>query len=116
MKIVNKKQSKKIKLADNYLKRLKGLMFKKDIDYGLLIKTKMGSSIHSYFMCFPIDVYFIKNNIIYEKTSLEPWKFYKPQQKADFILEFKKDYFKIKKDDEISIIQNNQEYLKALRK
>lgn len=116
MKIINKNNSKKIKLADSYFKRLKGLMFKKDIEYGLLIKTSLGSSIHSYFMGFPIDVYFIKNNIIFEKTTLKPWSYYKPKKETDFVLEFKKDDFKIKKEDEILIIRNSQEYLKAVRK
>ncbi|WP_303335781.1 DUF192 domain-containing protein [Methanobrevibacter sp.] len=103
-------------LADSYFSRLKGLMFKKEIDYGLLIRTKLGSSIHTCFMLFPIDVYFIKNKEIIEKTTLNPWSFYKPVKEADFILEFRKDDFKIKKEDEILIIQNNQEYLKVLRK
>ena len=47
----------KIKYADNYLKRLFGLMFKKDIDYGLLFILKYGSSIHTCFMNFTIDVF-----------------------------------------------------------
>ncbi|MCF0226735.1 MAG: DUF192 domain-containing protein [Methanobrevibacter sp.] len=115
MKIKNKNNCKKIKLADSYLKRLKGLMFKKNIDYGLLIETKLGSSIHTYFMNFSIDIYFIKNNIVFEKTTLAPWSFYKPKKEADYILEFKSNDFKIKKGEEILITRNNQEYLKALR-
>ncbi len=116
MKIINKNKSKEIKLAKSFQERLKGLMFKKNIDYGLLIKTKIGSVIHTSFMCFEIDVYFIKDNEIFEKATVEPWKFYTPQKEADYILEFKKGDFEIKKDDEILIIENDQEYLKASRK
>ena len=81
----------KIKYADNYLKRLFGLMFKKDIDYGLLFILKYGSSIHTCFMNFTIDVYFLdENKTVFEKVTLKPWKFYKPSKKAKYILETKK--------------------------
>ena len=98
MEIINKNNYKRIKLADSYFERLKGLMFKKDIDYGLLIKTDISSSIHSCFMRFPLDVYFIKDSLIFDEIVLNPWSFYKPCKKADFVLEFKKDDFKIKKE------------------
>ena len=68
----------KIKIADNYFKRLIGLMFKKDIDYGLLIILKYGSSIHTCFMRFTIDIYFLdENKIVFDKVTLKPWKYYK---------------------------------------
>lgn len=116
MEIINRNNSKRIRLADSYFKRLKGLMFIKDIDYGLLIETSISSDIHTCFMRFPVDVYFIKDFLIFDKATLNPWSFYKPCKKADFVLEFKKDDFKIRKEDEILIIRNNQEYLKAFRK
>lgn len=116
MEIINRNNSKRIRLADSYFKRLKGLMFIKDIDYGLLIETSISSDIHTCFMRFPVDVYFIKDSLIFDKATLNPWSFYKPCKKADFVLEFKKDDFKIRKEDEILIIRNNQEYLKASRK
>ena len=80
----------KIEYADNYLKRLMGLMFKKDIDYGLLFILKYGSSIHTCFMRFNIDVYFLdENKIIFDKITMKPWKYYKPSKKAKYILETK---------------------------
>ena len=82
----------KIKYADTYLKRLIGLMFKKDIDYGLLFILKYGSSIHTCFMRFNIDVYFLdENKIIFDKVSLKPWRFYKSSKKAKYILEVKEN-------------------------
>lgn len=82
----------KIKIADNYFKRLMGLMFKKDIDYGLLIVLKYGSAIHTCFMFFTIDVYFLDENlIVFEKARLKPWRYYKPSKKAKYVLEVKEN-------------------------
>ena len=57
----------KIKFADTYFKRLKGLMFKKNIDYGLVFiikaKSRFNSGIHTSFMKFNIDVYFLDENL-----------------------------------------------------
>ena len=45
------------------------LMFKKDIDYGLLFILKYGSSIHTCFMRFTIDIYFLdENKIVFDKV------------------------------------------------
>ena len=94
----------KIKYADNYLKRLLGLMFKKDIDYGLLFILKYGSSIHTCFMNFTIDVYFLdENKTVFEKVTLKPWKFYKPSKKAKYILETKKNYINLKKGEKLEL-------------
>lgn len=94
----------RIKYADNYLKRLFGLMFKKDIDYGLLFILKYGSSIHTCFMNFTIDVYFLdENKTVFEKVTLKPWKFYKPSKKAKYILETKKNYINLKKGEKLEL-------------
>lgn len=92
----------KIKYADNYFKRLIGLMFKKDIDYGLLFILKYGSGVHTCFMRFTIDVYFMdESKMIFDKVTLKPWKYYKPIKKAKYILETKKDYVDLKKGEKI---------------
>ena len=92
-----------IKLADTFLKRLIGLMFKKDIDYGLLFTNISHPSIHTSFMFFDIDVYFLdENKIILDKTTLKPWKFYKTKENnVKFILETKKDKLKKEIGDKI---------------
>lgn len=111
----NKLLDYNIKFADNYFKRLKGLMFKKNIDYGLIIKTnsktKFQSSIHSSFMNFDIDVYFVDfENKIFETTTLKPWSKYTPKKKAKYIMEFEKNRIKneIKIGDEISFVCENR--------
>lgn len=95
----------RIMYADNFFKRFKGLMLKKDIDFALLFTNLKDSSIHTSFMRFDIDVYFLdKNKVIFEKTSLKPWKFYKPKKKASYILEVKKDMLKLKIGDKLDFI------------
>ena len=86
----------KIILANTFYKRFKGLMLKKDFKDGLLFTNLTDSSIHTLFMRFEIDIYFLdENRTIFEKTSLKPWKFYKPKKQAKFILETKKDLLKL---------------------
>ena len=93
-----------IKIADNYFKRLIGLMFKRDIDYGLLIILKYGSSIHTCFMLFTIDVYFLdENKIIFDKVTLKPWKYYNPSKKAKYILETKENSLNLNIGDKIDL-------------
>ena len=72
--------------------------------YGLLFILKYGSSIHTCFMNFTIDVYFLdENKIIFEKVTLKPWKFYKPSKKAKYILETKKNYINLKKGEKLEL-------------
>ncbi len=68
--------SQTAQVADNFFKRLIGLMFKKSIDpdYGLIFYEV--NSIHTFFMRFPIDIVFLdKNNqIIRICQALRPWR------------------------------------------
>ena len=91
----------KIKYADTYLKRLIGLMFKKDIDYGLFFILRYGSGVHTCFMRFPIDVYFLdENKITFDKVTLTPWKYYNPSKKGRYILETKENTLNLNIGDE----------------
>ena len=95
----------KIILANTFYKRFKGLMLKKDFKDGLLFTNLTDSSIHTLFMRFEIDIYFLdENRTIFEKTSLKPWKFYKPKKQAKFILETKKDKLKLDIGDKLDFI------------
>jgi len=56
-------------------------------------------------MRFDIDVYFMdENKVVFEKTTLKPWKFYRPEKQAKFILETKKDVLKIEIGDKLDFI------------
>lgn len=95
----------KIKYAHSYFKRLIGLMFKKDIDYGLLFIIKYNSGVHTSFMFFAIDVYFLdENKVIIDKKTLKPWKYYKTDKKAKYILETKENELKLEIGDELDFI------------
>lgn len=95
----------KIIIADTFFKRFKGLMGKKDFEDVLLFDNLRDSSIHTLFMRFEIDVYFIdENRTIFDKKSLKPWKFYKPKKQAKYILETKKNKLKLKVGDYLECI------------
>ena len=92
-----------IRLANTFFKRLKGLMFKKDIEYGLLFSNIACPSIHTSFMRFEIDVYFLdENKIVLDKITLKPWRYYKSRHmNVKYVLETKKDYLNIKIGDKL---------------
>ena len=95
----------KIVYADNFFKRFKGLMFKKDCDYMLVFSNLMDTSIHTFFMRFDIDVYFLdENKIIVDKTTLKPWRFYKTKVESIYIVETKKNKLKLKVNDKLDFI------------
>ena len=86
----------KIIYADTFFRRLIGLMGKKDFKDCMIFKNLRDSSIHSMFMRFEIDVYFIdENGTVFEKASLKPGRFYRPKKQAKYILETEKDRLKL---------------------
>ena len=95
----------KIICANTFFKRFKGLMGKKNIDFAMLFTDLKDSSIHTHFMRFEIDIYFLdENKVVIDKVTLKPWKFYKPKKQAKYILETKKDMLKIEIGDELEFI------------
>ena len=102
---MNLNQKIDIIYANTFFKRFKGLMLKKDINYALIFTNMKGSSIHTHFMRFEIDVYFLdENKVIFDKITLKPWKFYTPKKPAKYIIETKKDELKIKIGDCLEFI------------
>ncbi|WP_405269079.1 DUF192 domain-containing protein [Methanobrevibacter sp.] len=95
----------KIINANSFFKRFKGLMLKKDIDFAILFYNLKDSCVHTHFMRFEIDVYFLdKDKIVFEKATLKPWKFHKPKKRATYILETKKDELKIGIGDRLEFV------------
>ena len=85
--------NKKINLveANTFIKKLKGLMFQKNINYCLRLKT---NSIHTFFMKEPIDIIMTDkfNNILYifrninkNKIIIKPKVFYTYEFPNNFI-------------------------------
>ena len=95
----------KIIYADTFFKRFKGLMGKNKFEDCLVFVNLVDSSVHTLFMKFEIDVYFLdEKQIVFDKVTLKPWKFYKPHKNAKFILETRKNRLDFKIGDEIDFL------------
>lgn len=91
--------------ADTFFKRFKGLMGKRDFNNVLVFTNLTDSSIHTMFMRFEIDVYFIDENmLVFDKATLKPWRFYKPERQAKYIIETKKGMLELDVNDKIEFI------------
>ena len=89
---------KNAEMADNYFKKLIGLLGRKKIrpDYALYIPKC--SSIHTFFMATDIDVVMTdkKNKVIHSAEKLKPWRI-TGCVKAENTIELKTGSIKIKK-------------------
>ena len=87
-----------IKEANTFFKKLKGLMFQKEISYILKFKT---NGIHTFFMKTNIDVILTdKNNkILYIYRNLKPNKIILPKKNVKYTYETPVNYFQIKIGD-----------------
>jgi len=104
-----------IQLMDNFTKRLKGLMFTKQlaVNEGALFinksENKIDSAIHMLFMNFDIAVFWINNsNIIVDKAIAKKWYLlYYPRAKASKIFETHVNNFEQLQIGEQIIIESN---------
>jgi uncharacterized membrane protein (UPF0127 family) len=69
---------KKVKIAKTFFERAKGLIGSKslDADEGMLIEKC--NAIHTFFMSFPIDAYFLdkSGNVVKSVKNIKPWTFF----------------------------------------
>lgn len=85
----------KTRLAEGPLGLLKGLMMeeKKNFDYALVfelpIETRIGASVHTVLVFFPIDIVFLDaQKKVVDKATLHPWMLnYTPRQAAKYFIE-----------------------------
>lgn len=84
----------KIITADTFRKKLIGLMFKKNITYGLLIKNCR--SIHTFFMKEKIDIIAVDNNynIVEKRKNVSPNKIIIFKKRVKHIYELPKGTIK----------------------
>ena len=82
-----------IEEADSFLKRIRGLMFKKNINKGLLFdlgkEKEKGAAIHSFFVFSKFDAVFINEEmeIVDIKKEIKPFKAYlEPEKPSRYIL------------------------------
>ena len=83
-----------IKIAKDFFTRLKGFMFKKNINYCLCFPKC--NSIHTFFMLTNIDVVMTdkNNNILYTYHNLKPNKIILPKKNVYYTYELPAGYLK----------------------
>ena len=102
-------ENKKIEIFEckNFFSRLKGFMFKKNIQYALLFNKC--NSIHTFFMKSNIDVIMCNkdNKILYYYNNLKKNKIIWPKKDVSKVIELPVDYFDIKIGNEIKFKMYN---------
>lgn len=78
-----------LKIANTFLSRLKGLMFKKIFEKGSGLLITKCNSIHMFFMKFPLDIVFLDKNLIVVEMveNIKPWKISKIYRNVSSTLE-----------------------------
>lgn len=78
-----------VKMANNFFTRTIGLLSRKSLsrEEGLVIKPC--SSIHTFFMKFPIDVLFVgkKGNIVALYENVKPWRILPLHFTSSYVIE-----------------------------
>ncbi len=98
MLIINKTKGTNLggaQLADSFFSRFRGLMLKKNLERGLILKIpagrgRRGSAIHMFFMRIPLDLVFLDDaKIVVDTVTLKPWQTYTPKAPARYVIEFR---------------------------
>ncbi len=82
----------RVKLADSFFKRFRGLMLVRNVNYALVFvlpsETKANASIHMFFMLSDIDVIWLDSSrrVVDFKTA-KKWRLYTPKGAAKYIIE-----------------------------
>lgn len=80
-------------MADTFLKKLRGLMFRKGLDHALVFplnrESRMGASIHSLFVFFPFDAVFLnEKKQVVDARTVRPFTWnVTPKKPAKYIIE-----------------------------
>ena len=87
MKLIIDNKSIPIKKCISFKDKLFGLMFKKNINYGICLKRC--SSIHTFFMKEKIDVIMTDKNykVIYVYNNIKPYRIILPKKKVYYTFE-----------------------------
>ena len=68
-----------------------GMMFSQPKNLLFVFEKEDIIPLHTFFVFFPIDiVYLDKNKKVVEKTCMKPFAYYKPKNKAKYVIEFGK--------------------------
>ena len=78
----------KVEVADSFFSRFMGLMLRKKVGNGMLLKlpqsrSRHGSAIHMFFMRFPLDIVFADSDRkVVDMVTVDPWKTYTPRSSS----------------------------------
>lgn len=77
-------------IADTFFSRMKGLLFRKSLVKSAALIIKPTSSLHTFFMQFPIDIAFLDkdNKILKISQNVLPFRFIACSLRAKIALEF----------------------------
>jgi uncharacterized protein len=90
----------KVEIADSFFSRFMGLMLRKKVGNGMLLKlpqsrSRHGSAIHMFFMRFPLDIVFADSDRkVVDMVTVDPWKTYTPRTPAKYVIELEKGSIK----------------------
>ena len=82
----------RVKLADSFFRRFRGLMLTRNINYALVFvlpaETKANASIHMFFMLSDIDVIWLDSaRRVVDFKRARKWRLYAPKNAAKYIIE-----------------------------
>jgi len=81
--------AEKTEVANTPFRRLKGLLGRTSLEEGHSLVIKPCSSIHTFFMQFPIDVIFLDkdNKVAALAEALRPWRLFGAPLKGKLVIE-----------------------------
>jgi hypothetical protein len=81
----------RVEIAESYYARAVGLIGRKRLEEGSGLLLRKCSSVHTFFMNFPIDVLYLddENRVIAVETNLKPWRFGGIHRGAKQVLELR---------------------------
>ncbi|KPU62580.1 hypothetical protein EP1X_07720 [Thermococcus sp. EP1] len=82
----------RVKVADTFFKRFRGLMLTPEVNYALVFilptESRINASIHMFFMFQSIDVLFLDSSRkVVDLKRAKPWRVYMPKESAKYIIE-----------------------------
>lgn len=97
MRLVDKTTGKvlanRVKLADTFWRRFRGLMFRRRFPRGSAMLFKLFKpgryGIHMFFVRFPIDLLYLNSRfvVVELREGLKPWHMHRPKAIANYLVE-----------------------------
>ena len=83
--------AERVVLADRFVSRLKGLMFRRSLEEGEGIWLIPANGIHTHWMRFAIDALFLDggHTVVYIARAVPPWRIVPPVRGTKSVLELK---------------------------